>query len=146
MAASDFRLPVPNLKVLIGVETWRAHVSQFLPFWLFWLSYPVDTGRKLNVRKTFRRRPERLMYVQFKSCVYGDCLINYSIFQIANFLFPCPSILGQFDIQKPWASSAHKAPHDLNTGIRDYANSRGNDVSDFTGSHQKVAPYKLVVL
>ena len=24
---------------------------------------PVDTGRKLNVHKTFRRRPERLMYV-----------------------------------------------------------------------------------
>ena len=35
--------------------------------------YPVDTGRKLNVYKTFRRRPgpfERLMYVQFTSCVY----------------------------------------------------------------------------
>ena len=37
---------------------------------------PVDTGRKLNVHKTFRRRPgrrtssERLMYVQFTSCVY----------------------------------------------------------------------------
>ena len=36
---------------------------------------PVDTGRKLNVHKTFRRRPERLlnilMCVQFTSCVYG---------------------------------------------------------------------------
>ena len=29
---------------------------------------PVDTGHKLNVHKTFRRR---LMYVQFTSCVYG---------------------------------------------------------------------------
>ena len=28
---------------------------------------PVDTGRKLNVHKTFRRRPGR----QFPSCVYG---------------------------------------------------------------------------
>ena len=25
--------------------------------------YPVDTGRKLNVHKTFRRRPGRLLYV-----------------------------------------------------------------------------------
>ena len=33
--------------------------------------YPVDTGRKLNVNKTFRRRPGCLMYVQFTSCVYG---------------------------------------------------------------------------
>ena len=33
------------------------------------LRYPVDTGRKLNVNKTFRRRPGRLMYVQFTSCV-----------------------------------------------------------------------------
>ena len=28
---------------------------------------PLDTGRKLNVHKVFRRRPERLMYVQFLS-------------------------------------------------------------------------------
>ena len=36
--------------------------------------YPVDTGRKLNVHKTSRRRrtsSERLMYVQLTSCVYG---------------------------------------------------------------------------
>ena len=33
---------------------------------------PVDTGRKLNVRTTFRRHPERLMYVQFTSCVNGE--------------------------------------------------------------------------
>ena len=25
--------------------------------------YPTDTGRKLNVHKTFRRRPERLLNV-----------------------------------------------------------------------------------
>ena len=30
--------------------------------------YPVDTGRELNIHKTFRRH---LMYVQFTSCVYG---------------------------------------------------------------------------
>ena len=29
--------------------------------------YPVDTERKPNVHKTFRRRPGRLMYVQFTS-------------------------------------------------------------------------------
>ena len=27
------------------------------------IKLPVDTGRKLNVQKTFRRRPERLMNV-----------------------------------------------------------------------------------
>ena len=33
---------------------------------------PVDEGRKLNVSKTLRMRPssERLMYVQFTSCVH----------------------------------------------------------------------------
>ena len=39
------------------------------------ITSPVDTGRKLNVHKTFRRRPERLlnilMCVQFTSCVFG---------------------------------------------------------------------------
>ena len=34
-------------------------------------SDPLDTGRKLNVHKTFRRRPGRLMYVHFMSCVQG---------------------------------------------------------------------------
>ena len=33
--------------------------------------YPADTGRKLNVHKTFRTSSERLMYVQLKSCVCG---------------------------------------------------------------------------
>ena len=27
------------------------------------LAFPVDTGRKLNVHKTFRRRPGRLLHV-----------------------------------------------------------------------------------
>ena len=31
----------------------------------------MDTGRKLNVHKTSRTPSERLMYVQFTSCVYG---------------------------------------------------------------------------
>ena len=35
---------------------------------------PVDTGSKLNVHKTFRRRPGRLIYVQLPSCVYGEIL------------------------------------------------------------------------
>ena len=33
---------------------------------------PVDTGRKSNEHNTFRRRPGRLMYVQFTSCVYWE--------------------------------------------------------------------------
>ena len=35
------------------------------------LYFPLDTGRKLNVHKMFRTSSERLMYVQFTSCVYG---------------------------------------------------------------------------
>ena len=35
------------------------------------LGFPIDTGRKLNVHKTFRRRPGRLTYVRFISSVYG---------------------------------------------------------------------------
>ena len=38
---------------------------------MFPFGFHVDTGRKLNVHKTFRRRSERLMYVQFTSCGYG---------------------------------------------------------------------------
>ena len=36
---------------------------------------PVDTERKLNVRKTPWTSSERLIYVQFTSCVYGGSLI-----------------------------------------------------------------------
>ena len=52
-------------------------------FWGFLLSLcrlfrgvfrsPVDTGRKLNVHKTFRRR---LTYVQLTSCVYGEAVVD----------------------------------------------------------------------
>ena len=38
--------------------------------------YPVDTGRKLNVHKTFRTSSERLMYVQFMSCTYWVDLLK----------------------------------------------------------------------
>ena len=37
------------------------------------MNIPADTERRLNVHNTFRRRPERLMYVQFTSSVYWDC-------------------------------------------------------------------------
>ena len=36
----------------------------------YWITAPVDTGRKLNVHKTSWTSSERLMYVQFTSCVY----------------------------------------------------------------------------
>ena len=39
-------------------------------------SHPLDTERKLNVHKTFRRRPGRLMYVHFTSCVQGGWYID----------------------------------------------------------------------
>ena len=34
-------------------------------------NFPADTGRKLNGHKTSRTTSERLMYLQFTSCVYG---------------------------------------------------------------------------
>ena len=37
---------------------------------------PVDTGRKLNVHKTFRRRPGRLLNVLYTSCVYWEVHIQ----------------------------------------------------------------------
>ena len=43
---------------------------------------PVDRGRKLNVHKTFRRRPGRLMYVQFTSCVCGEAMLCCIIIHI----------------------------------------------------------------
>ena len=48
--------------------------------------FPVDTGRKLDVHNTFRRRPERLMYVQFTSCVYG-VVMNISSSFVTLFSF-----------------------------------------------------------
>ena len=36
----------------------------------------LDTGRTLNVHKTFRRRPGRLMYVHFTSCAQGGLSPN----------------------------------------------------------------------
>ena len=38
--------------------------------------FPVGTGRKLNVHKTFRTSSERLIYVQLMSCVYGVNVLN----------------------------------------------------------------------
>ena len=38
----------------------------------FFAHLPIDKGCKLNVHKTFRTSSERLMYVQFTSCVYWD--------------------------------------------------------------------------
>ena len=40
--------------------------------------YLLDTGRKLNVNKTFRRRPGYLTYVQFTSFIQlvGDTIEN----------------------------------------------------------------------
>ena len=35
------------------------------------LQYPMDTGRNLNVHKTSRPCPGRLVYVKFPSCVLG---------------------------------------------------------------------------
>ena len=41
------------------------------------LGYPVNTGRKLNVHKTFSTSSERLTYVQFMSYVYGLTVMRF---------------------------------------------------------------------
>ena len=61
-----------NKTTIIFKDFTGKFVFRFLPN----KDFPVDTGRKLNVHKTFSRCPawkssERLMYVQFTSCVYG---------------------------------------------------------------------------
>ena len=38
----------------------------------------LDIGRKWNVHKTFRRRPGRLMYIQFTSCVQGEEKLSFT--------------------------------------------------------------------
>ena len=62
----SFRSPL-ELKSKIPVTLW---VAQTLIHFLLTSPCPIDTGRKLNVHKSFRRRPGRLMYVQFTSSVY----------------------------------------------------------------------------
>ena len=63
-----------------------------------WNNIPVDTGRKLNVHKTFRRRPGRPMYVQFMSCVYGD---RYC-------LMPLSFVLGEYNAKKQFHQKFYK--------------------------------------
>ena len=51
---------------------------------------PVDTGRKLNVHKTSRTSSERLMYVQFTSCLlaYSQWLVRIIIFfKVMNYQY-----------------------------------------------------------
>ena len=65
-------------------------------------NYPVDTGRKLNVHKTFRRRPGRILNVlctfNLRPVSTGNCeehlqvtpslnLIKYLLFERVSFLF-----------------------------------------------------------
>ena len=58
----------------------------------------VDTGRKLNVHKTFRRLPGRPMYVQFMSCVYGD----------RYYLMPLSFVLGECNAKKQFHQKFYK--------------------------------------
>ena len=62
---------------------------------------PVDTGRKLNIHKMFRKSSERLMYVQLTSYVYrgGYHLVSYS-------RFIALSQQQQEKIGEPWESGS----------------------------------------
>ena len=67
-----------RLKVLAGYTNRQIHHSYQNELSR---NNPVDTGSKLNVHQTFRRRlgrtsTERLMYVQFTSCVYGEIFVR----------------------------------------------------------------------
>ena len=43
---------------------WNAHlIASSSKQDIFVINFPVDTGRKLNIHKTFRRRPGRLLNV-----------------------------------------------------------------------------------
>ena len=56
---SDLRQEIIRLKTqLVEVDADNRGIGEF----------PVDTGRKLNVHKTFRKRPERLLTV---SCTFN---------------------------------------------------------------------------
>ena len=45
-------------------------------------NFPVDTGRKLNVHKTFKRRPGRLLNVL---CTFNLCPVSRGLFINHNF-------------------------------------------------------------
>ena len=47
---------------------------------------PLDTGRKLDVQMTLRVSSERLMYVQFTSCIQGVVPFNIYINKISIFI------------------------------------------------------------
>ena len=49
--------------------TTKSHKASYLKF--CWKTLPLDTGRKLNVHRTFKRRPECIMYVQYASFAQG---------------------------------------------------------------------------
>ena len=77
------QIPMFNMFYLYGFVRWTKYIwwariiiiCSFISFWslqlnefLQWeikqkLPFPTDTGRKLNVHKTFRRRPGRLLNV-----------------------------------------------------------------------------------
>ena len=64
---------------------------------------PPGTGRKSNVHKTLRKRPERLMCVQFIAYVQGESnrsknLINGRRVKIGSFFFLFSSIKNQLAV------------------------------------------------
>ena len=62
-----FRMTIVKRKIFGDLkQTW---------YWIMCRPYPVYTGLKLNVHKTSRTSSERLMYVQFTSCVCGVLVI-----------------------------------------------------------------------
>ena len=58
----------------------KKYLFMFIKIWLFlcmaW-SIPVDTGRKLNVHKTFRRRPGHILNVL---CTFNLLLVSTGIY------------------------------------------------------------------
>ena len=62
---------------------------------IFFSNNPVDTGRKLNVYKTFRRRPGRLLNIL---CTFN--LRPVSIGKLSNSLFLPEAVAQKYKLQK----------------------------------------------
>ena len=65
--------------------------------WSFLTDHPVETGRKLNVHKTFRRRPGRLLNVLFTLNLHP-----VSTGQDGRKLFPPSSFLKSTTMKRIW--------------------------------------------
>ena len=80
-----YMITVSVMKELIAVEILLQLKSSSS---LIYISFPVDTGCKLNVRKMFRRRPGRHLNVL---CTFNFCPVSTGLFCMLCFKLHCTS-------------------------------------------------------